>query len=192
MKTETCDECGAPTRGNSLCFKCASRKRYAEDEAYRLSVQKAALEYYHRNKERCLAAVREYQSKNQEAVRMQQAKKYQTMKAEVPHLLWARNTINRHRHAGFDVSSLDGNKLAEYAAATPCCPICDNELEYLSDGQGPSAESASLDRIYNDSVLTEENTMILCHSCNTMKGNGTLEDLVIRLLPGILDYVITS
>lgn len=87
-----------------------------------------------------------------------------------PHRRWAMSARNTHR-LRFEVQfTLDW--LYEKALCAPNCPWCGIVMDYNARREW---NSPSLDRIWNDKVLTQDNVIIVCWRCNAAKGTDTLE-----------------
>lgn len=114
--------------------------------------------YYKRNRERRIEAMQLYK------------------KALHPRDRWARNSLYTHRAKGFDVK-IKPPELFAKALNTNNCEICGRELLYYKGGRnGPSINSASLDRMNNEEIITSENILILCWGCNVTKGPRTMRE----------------
>ena len=58
------------------------------------------------------------------------------------------------------------------------CPSCRLEFEYaVGQGRGKRGQSPSLDRFNNNEGYTLENTKIICWKCNSLKADGTLDEI---------------
>ena len=95
------------------------------------------------------------------------------------HHVWAVATIYNHVRKDmiveFDVSWLEAKALS-----TPCCELCGGELRWEpSDmGRGLHPDTPTLDRLCNEKILTIDNIMILCNSCNAGKGAQSLDEYI--------------
>lgn len=91
---------------------------------------------------------------------------------------WALNTIKTHKKYYKIEFSLEF--LIEMAEKTTHCPICGRELNWLRGHKGrrPRFSNPSLDRINNEDVMTESNIEIVCHRCNTVKSDGSYEEMI--------------
>jgi len=56
---------------------------------------------------------------------------------------------------------------------TKNCSCCNRKLQIA----GRNPDSASFDRVDNRKGYTAGNVVIVCHECNTKKGNLTLSDI---------------
>lgn len=93
---------------------------------------------------------------------------------------WARDTIGKHRHNGFDVRfSIDELYIA--ALGTDTCSICGKHLNWFEDKQGfKCRDTPTVDRIDNENIMTIDNIQIVCFDCNRMKGDKTMEELITQ------------
>lgn len=81
----------------------------------------------------------------------------------------------KERDMEFD---LDINWMREFAYNTKVCPIFGYELKYGGTGsQGPSRESATLDRIDNNKGYIKDNCWIICNRANSIKNSLNYEEL---------------
>ena len=88
---------------------------------------------------------------------------------------WATSRIFNKKYLGMDIKfSIEW--LAGKARNTTHCELCGHELDYNA-GKDYSCY-ASLDRINNEIVLTEDNVWIVCYRCNTTKSNRTLTEFI--------------
>jgi hypothetical protein len=78
---------------------------------------------------------------------------------------WASNALcNQRKRQGKDC----GLTIDELIILTPShCPCCQSVLV----PQGKQDNSPSVDRLDNSKGYEKENIWIICHSCNTRKGN---------------------
>lgn len=99
-------------------------------------------------------------------------------RAEAPHLFWAQATISAHRRRGFDVR-ITVDELVEMARAATRCRLCGVDLDwrYGHKQRRMVPASPSWDRTENGTVLTAENTQVLCVRCNTTKGPRSMKEL---------------
>lgn len=91
---------------------------------------------------------------------------------------WAMNTIKSHsKHFKIEFSL---EFLIEMAKQTSHCPLCGCELNWSRGNKGrrPRYNNPSLDRFYNEEVMTESNIKIICHRCNTVKSDGSYEEMI--------------
>jgi len=92
-----------------------------------------------------------------------------------PYNKWAHTRISNKKNIGIKVN-FTSDWLTKKAHDTTHCELCDKELVY--NAEGSYANFASLDRINNDEVLTEDNSWIVCYQCNTTKSNRTLKEFI--------------
>jgi hypothetical protein len=92
-----------------------------------------------------------------------------------PKKLWAQNTIGQHKMRGFNVS-LSWRTLVILADSIDNCPICGCKLDWTVNTKQQKAKhnSPSLDRINNETEITDNNSWIICHRCNVTKSDRTL------------------
>lgn len=114
----------------------------------------------------CLLTIKKQRDERLERMSVQERKKE-----------WARRTIRSHEQNGFEVK-ITIEELTQKALSISTCPLCDIELIWIGKGSSSQRESASLDRKENEKVITKENAEIMCHACNTHKGNFTSQQLL--------------
>lgn len=124
-------------------------------------------QWYENNKERA----KQYYESNREYIK-KYSKEYKENHKE---LIWAIRTYNTHKQKGFKMIITE-NELKTKLINTPYCPLCGCKLEY-GDGKAQD-NSPTLDRIDNETTLTNDNTWIICHKCNRTKGNRTLKEFI--------------
>ncbi|MFA5379641.1 MAG: hypothetical protein WC455_28040 [Dehalococcoidia bacterium] len=91
--------------------------------------------------------------------------------------VWATRTRLMHRTNGFLVNiTLD--EIHEMAENIENCPICGRELRWLSGHKKVNGNSPTLDRIHNQNEMNADNVWIICHRCNTTKGDRSMEEFV--------------
>ncbi len=89
--------------------------------------------------------------------------------------IWANSKIRSKKQLNMSICfSVDW--LSKLAFTTTHCNLCGKKLVY--NAEGIYANFASLDRIDNEDVLTEDNTWIVCYKCNTTKSNRTLKEFI--------------
>ena len=97
---------------------------------------------------------------------------------------WARNkatnSLGYHRRLGHEILvSID--YVEQLFLNTKVCSICGKYLKCeLGNSRKALHDSGSLDRIDNDTNLTEDNIWVICFECNTMKGTKSLRELQIQ------------
>ena len=93
---------------------------------------------------------------------------------------WATYVRRNHRRDGFKFNATI-NEIIDFAECHGgACYYCGIELDYsygTKDGK-IQKNSPSLDRIYNNQVMTLENSQILCSKCNTTKSDRTHDEFV--------------
>ena len=93
---------------------------------------------------------------------------------------WAYSVIDTHIRRSMEVH-LTRDWLEQKARETPCCELCGDELRWEPCGQrGMFPNTPTLDRVSNERVLTKDNIMILCNSCNAGKGVQSLDEYVAK------------
>lgn len=189
MKTpdQTCVRCGivlprTKLGGFAWCRGCFSSKRmarYWSDPAYREKTKA-----YHRKNERrkradpdqnerMLAKLRKKYAEN-EWVR-DRAKAYA---GKYRRECFGREITNQARkRANRDGRefSLDANRVQEMWDASHACAYCGVEM-VVGTGRWAN-ESASLDRVDPNAGYTEQNTVIACWRCNSLKRDATPDEL---------------
>jgi hypothetical protein len=94
------------------------------------------------------------------------------------HAHWSYSTIDRHERRGM-VVEFTKEWLEQKARETQCCELCGDELRWEPVGfKGMYPNTPTLDRVSNEKVLTTENVMILCNSCNAGKGVQSLDEYI--------------
>lgn len=98
----------------------------------------------------------------------------QKSRIQDPHAAWARATYNGHRTRGHAIL-FSIKWLIDLARTIKCCPWCGTKLHW-DRGRGQRYhDSPSLDRLSNEQEMREDNVAIICHRCNSAKGNSTVE-----------------
>lgn len=120
--------------------------------------RKYARDSYARNKEHAGVVAAIYRRKN-------------------PERTWAHATISNHNRRGIK-SSFSAKELMEYAKTITHCPYCGIELEFSIGNDKPLRKTPTLDRINNEDFMTMDNIQIICHTCNTGKGQMTHEEFL--------------
>lgn len=115
------------------------------------------------------------EEKVKEKLKITSRNRYKKHKESDPYIMWARGTINNHKKKGFQVD-MSVKELAESARHTPHCNLCGCTLVW--NGNIVTSLSATLDRINNEDVMSKDNTQILCHRCNRMKGSMSVEEFI--------------
>jgi len=87
-------------------------------------------------------------------------------------------TLRYHKSKGHKINiSID--EVEHLFMKQKVCPICGVKLTYeLGKGYHPTV--ATLDRINNSNELQADNVWIICHRCNTMKGDQTMDEYIMR------------
>jgi hypothetical protein len=192
-----CKECHRLYRLENLeKIKESNRKYYQENTERLKQYQK---KYYQENKEMVAEKHRAYHEKNREK---DNAWKRQWHKDNRPRLLekkreyntknsgrrreynetnrrrvWATRTLSMHRRKGLIVEiSID--ELHNLANKTNHCSICERELVWKAGHKKSIRASPTLDRIDNELLMRIGNVWIVCHRCNTIKGELTMKEYV--------------
>lgn len=146
-------------------------------------------EYYLKNKEAFKARTKAWAAKNPELKKQLNHNWYEKNKAHVydinrkfaienPKLLWARQTINRHKRSKFDVQ-FTSEELLEFIKDKETCAICEDTLDWMQrNGNGKHLKRASLDRIANEKVMNLNNIQILCLRCNRAKQTMAMQEFI--------------
>lgn len=93
-----------------------------------------------------------------------------------PKKRWATVSINQHKKSGNKINFTVDDLIN---IAVDVCPICGCKLVYGYKGTGKvSSNSPSLDRKFNDDILTPENIWVICHKCNAHKQDKPLPEYV--------------
>lgn len=96
------------------------------------------------------------------------------------------NTLNQHRHQGYEVLGSYENYLEHY---TGHCIFCGKEFDIFSSDRH---DNGSLDRMNNDGIITPLNTQWLCYKCNRMKSDNSNKeylDYIMKILPKLQSLV---
>ena len=151
-----------------LCRVCGKEKSLAEfskrkdsDDGYRNTCKECIREYY-----------KIYRVDNK--ISLNAHKKY--LRNKSPHLTRAKSSYYSHKQRGM-ILQLTISDIEEKFLSTKYCPICGKEM-IIEYGNGHNRLSPSLDRINNDSILTKDNTWIICNRCNTMKADLSMYEYV--------------
>lgn len=91
---------------------------------------------------------------------------------------WALNTIKTHKKKFKICISLE--KLIYKAEQSQYCKICGVKLNWERGNKGrrPHPDNPTWDRVNNDNFMSDDNTAIICHRCNTLKSDGTLKEMI--------------
>lgn len=115
--------------------------------------------YYQNNKEKIRQYFKEWELKN-------------------PFYHVARATLYKHKkYKNCIVKDVSTKWLMDKFKDTPYCEICGVLLDYSKKGKLVS-NSPSLDRLNNEKEIRKDNIQILCHRCNSTKGDKNIKDLV--------------
>lgn len=88
---------------------------------------------------------------------------------------WAASTLNNHKFRGIDIS-VSQEWLENRVKNVTHCEICEHRV-YFSRYVGKNKPwTITIDRIDSNIGVTEDNVAILCHKCNSQKGEWTLEE----------------
>ena len=152
----------------SLCKKIKPLSEFHKSKNGKYGVQsrckecskKCSKKEYEKNKERMIERHREYLKNDTE--------KYKRSKIS--------SSLSRHRKKGYGVIvTIDECMEMD----NDYCYYCGCKLEW-EYGTGHSPESPTIDRISNDTILTKENIVFVCNSCNAGKSNGTIDKYIAR------------
>jgi hypothetical protein len=92
-----------------------------------------------------------------------------------PSHIWALATIHTHKRKGFDIK-VSVSEIEALLNSTKNCPYCRVELKR---NRGKlSFNSPSLDRINMEKEMRVDNIEVICHQCNTTKGNRTKQEFI--------------
>jgi len=159
-----CSKCGIEKDESDFHKRSESNSpRYICKECY----SKGRHDYYIKNKE--LVISRNKNWKDRQSPEYANIKHKERMKTH-PHKTWCIRTINSHKcreiEVSFTSSELEASPLPTH------CKMCGVKLTY--NGNRQNWNSASLDRINNDTTLTLKNTQVICRKCNVMKQDLTM------------------
>lgn len=160
---------------NKVCSKCRTIKPVSEFFKNKNTkdglqawcgkcMNKYYKNYYQKNKERLRKYYKKYQRKYQK---------------NNPIKVWCHRTITYHKQKGFALT-FTNKELSPMAEKIKYCPICECKLDwkYGSKNKRPQIDSPTLDRINNKKTLTLNNIQILCHRCNSAKGQMNMKEFV--------------
>lgn len=125
----------------------------------------------------CKECRNKYYRTSYTGTRERRLKKAHEERRKYPEYYWAKQTISNHRRRGYTVN-ITSKELTDLAYKTTHCKYCGIKLEF-SYGEGKSLRiTPTLDRTNNDSDLYINNIQIICHSCNTGKGEMTHDEFI--------------
>lgn len=186
-----------------LCNFCKKLLPKTEFYSYRLGKCKQCIkEYRDAHKDRKLEYDKVYREVNKDYIRERQRayyydhideiREYRRKNSKVlyeknkeyarshPHKIWAKSSIHSHKKRGYDID-LTIDELELIAKNTIVCPICGVTLDYDQRKRskcGPSKNSPSMDRIYNETSINKDNVWIICLSCNASKQDRSMLEFV--------------
>lgn len=96
------------------------------------------------------------------------------VKEKQPLIVWSRRTIENHKKK-YKVL-INKNELAKLAASTSLCSFCHSPISYKNEKI--KNNSATIDRLDNEDILSLQNTTICCYQCNSTKRNRTIKEFV--------------
>lgn len=100
-------------------------------------------------------------------------------KLKHPIYAWAHNTLGKHKQSGF-IINITKKELVEFAKQNKYCRYCGKLLEYKPYTDMKLSERPSLDRIDNEKELNKNNIQLVCHACNTMKGQLSHKEFIVK------------
>ena len=81
-----------------------------------------------------------------------------------------------HRRKGYKIN-ISNEEMCKIYETTDVCPICGHYMEKLiSNGHNDLAQT--LDRINNEQEINKNNVWVICHRCNTVKGERPMKEFV--------------
>lgn len=164
------------------CKNCTSEYGRTYRSANQEKIRAYLHAYYAANSQKARTSHHSYYVANRERVNAtNRAYRYAN-----PEMCWARGSINNHKRKKFEVI-ISLEELTEKAKCTPACPYCGIVFDYShgkKDGK-LQLSSPTLDRIKNGFIISKDNTQILCHECNRIKGKKTPEELRMWALTAI-------
>ena len=157
-------------------------KKYCEEHKEIIAEKKRA--YHQRNLERDNAWKREWHNKNRpellEKKREYNAKNHvhrSNYLEENHRRTWAIRTRSMHRQKGMTVE-IELDDLHDLAEKTNHCSICGRELVWKSGHKKSIRSSPTPDRINNEKLMRIDNVWIVCHRCNTCKGELAMKEYI--------------
>ena len=138
-------------------FCCLAHKKRENHRKYRAKYPEKIKEYYANNAEK----FKEYNTN----------RKYESPASYIRDL-----QVYAKRRCKKTGREFDPNSIKELLENPPThCPYCLDEIDYTrSESRN---KSPSLDRMDNTKGYTEDNVEVVCHRCNTIKGDGTALEL---------------
>lgn len=97
-------------------------------------------------------------------------------KCKTPYHTRAASSYYSHKQRGH-ILELSISDIEHMMEQTKVCPICGNKM-ITNYGNGHNHSNPTLDRINNELILTKNNTWIICHRCNLMKADLTMNEYV--------------
>lgn len=151
-----------------ICTKCKEIK--PESEFCKDNTVKNKLNIYCR---KCTSIKgKQYRENNKE----KEQKRIREYYRKYPIKIWCQFTISKHQRRGFKVL-FTWEELYPIAKQSKYCPICNCKLTW-GYGNGRQNNTPSLDRVNNENILTLDNTQIICHRCNTAKGQMNMKEFI--------------
>lgn len=90
---------------------------------------------------------------------------------------WAHSTITNHRNRNIEIEiTLDC--LEELAKENPFCELCGRKLCWGARKGKVTFDSPTLDRTNNEKNICSDNIQIVCHRCNAIKQNLTMDEFI--------------
>lgn len=130
---------------------------------------KRALNYYHKNKEKCNERHRIWVKNNRNKIKEGRKK----WKKENFRRVWCYGSLQNHKDK-FKIN-ITIKDLYKMVKNTKNCVICGCKLDW-NYGTGLNKNTPSLDRTNNENVLTLENIQIICFRCNATKQDRTMKE----------------
>ena len=168
------------------CTKCDAVKsfdNFHRDKKYKNNrtgwckecIREHHREYYKQNKSEILKKQKVYYENNREKISKRTSLYQKNHRREC----WVTTTLFNHNKSGYDIC-INRDELLSFVYDSKTCEICDCKLNWTSKGKKGRLvnNSPTLDRMDNEKFLAPHNVQIVCHSCNTRKHIGTMEEFV--------------
>jgi len=101
----------------------------------------------------------------------------QKWKQEHPIVEWASDIIQSHKASGYKIK-FSARALSDFATNNQSCWLCGGAVIFGAGRGNPL--SATIDRIFNEEILTLANINLAHFACNAGKSNSSLQEFVQR------------